>query len=83
MFKSDLSTCQCTQIEQNVVYAELCFLLLYLFMIKVLNYEKFINTYFNEINSLIKKNQNSHICWMRCIKWHSFDNSTWKTIKEI
>ncbi len=45
----------CTQIEQNVVYAELCFLLLYLFMIKVLNHEKFINAHFNEINNLIKK----------------------------
>jgi len=45
----------CTQIEQNVVYAELCFLLLYSFMIKVLNHEKFINAHFNEINNLIKK----------------------------
>jgi len=45
----------CTQIKQNVIYAELCSLLLYLFIIKVLNHEKFINTHFNEINSLIKK----------------------------
>jgi len=28
---------------------------LHSFMIKVLNYEKFINIHFNEINSLIKK----------------------------
>ncbi len=45
----------CMQIEQDVVYIELHSLLLYLFMIKVLDYEKSINTYFNEINSLIKK----------------------------
>jgi len=44
-----------TQIEQNVVYAELCSLLLYLFMIKVLDHKKSINIYFAEINSLIKK----------------------------
>jgi len=45
----------CTQLEQDVVYAELHFLLLYLFMIKVLDHEKFINAHFNEINNLIKK----------------------------
>jgi len=45
----------CIQVEQNIVYAELHSLLLYLFMIKALNHEKFINTYFVEINNLIKK----------------------------
>jgi len=43
------------QIEQNVVYTKLCFLLLHLFTVKVLNYEKSINTHFDEINNLIKK----------------------------
>jgi len=45
----------CTQVEQNIVYAELHSLLLHLFMIKALNHEKFINTHFAEINSLIKR----------------------------
>jgi len=45
----------CTQIKQDVIYTKLYFLLLHSFMIKVLNHEKFINTHFDEINSLIKK----------------------------
>jgi len=45
----------CIQIKQDVVYIELYLLLLYLFMIKVLDHEKLINIHFNEINSLIKK----------------------------
>jgi len=43
------------QVEQNIVYTKLHSLLLHLFMIKALNHEKFINIYFVEINSLIKK----------------------------
>ena len=45
----------CTQVEQDIVYVKLHSLLLYLFMIKVLDHEKFINTHFAEINSLIKR----------------------------
>ncbi len=45
----------CMQIKQNIIYIELHSLLLYLFMIKALSYEKSINIYFDEINSLIKK----------------------------
>ena len=45
----------CMQIEQNIVYIKLHFLLLHLFIVKVLNHEKSINTYFDKINSLIKK----------------------------
>jgi len=45
----------CIQIRQDVIYIELYLLLLYLFTVKALDYEKLINIYFNEINSLIKK----------------------------
>jgi hypothetical protein len=45
----------CTQIEQSVIYAELHSLLLYFFTVKVLEHEKSINTYFDEIISLIKR----------------------------
>jgi len=45
----------CTQIEQDIVYTELHFLLLYSFTVKVLDHEKSINTHFDEINNLIKK----------------------------
>ncbi len=44
-----------TQIEQNIVYVRLHSLLLHSFIIKVLDHEKFFNTHFAEINSLIKR----------------------------
>jgi len=45
----------CTQVKQNIVYIKLHSLLLHLFMTKALDHEKFINTYFVKINSLIKR----------------------------
>ena len=45
----------CTQIKQNIVYAELCSLLLHSFTVKALDHENSINTCFDEVNSLIKK----------------------------
>ena len=45
----------CTQVEQSVIYAELHFLLLYFFTVKVLEHEKFINMCVKKITSMVKK----------------------------
>jgi len=45
----------CTQIDQKVIYAELCSLFFHLSMIKVQDHEKSINMWFAKINNLMKK----------------------------